>query len=121
MLGNTIALTIAGVAKTLTLIKSGDYDTEYYLREATLEYRMFIRHSKAKNASSENPSQQDRHNVELQRIIFATSTTPKKVQKTYSVRQLDPGDTVVDLANALASWEVASSNAKLTAMENWES
>lgn len=121
MLGNTISMTIGGVGKTFTLIKSGDYDTEYYLREATLEYRVKIRHSKAKNLADGNPVQQDRHNVEVTRKTFATSTTPEYVDRTYHVWQVDPGRSGVDICAGLDGWETATSNAKLTAMEGWES
>lgn len=121
MLGNTVSLTIGGAVKTLTLIKSGDYDAEYYLREATVEYRMKVRHSKARNISSNNAVQQDRHNVEITRLTFATSTTPEYIERSYHVWQLDPGRSAVDLCAALDTWETATSNAKLTAVEAWES
>lgn len=117
MLGNTIVLTIAGASKTLTLINNDSYGSEYYLRESLQELRMKIRHSKA----NVNGVVYDRHNVELTRIVFASSTTPEYVDKTYSVRQAQPGRTTVDLAAAVDAWETATSNAKLTAMENWES
>lgn len=117
MLGNTIALTIAGASKTLTLINNDSYGSEYYLRESTQEFRMKIRHSKAKV----NSVSVDRHNVELTRLVFATASTPEYEDKTYSVRQCVPGRTTVDLASAVDAWETATSNAKLTAMENWES
>lgn len=117
MLGSTIGLTIGGASKTLTLINTDNYASEYYLREATQEFRMKVRHSKASGKNGD----QDRHNVELVRKVFATATTPEYVEKTYSVRQADPGRTTVDLAAAIDAWETASTNAMLTKMENWES
>ena len=117
MLGNTIGLTIGGSAKTLTLINQDSYGSEYYLRESTQEFRMKIRHSQAKG----NNGMQDRHNVELHRRVFVTSSTPEYNDKDYRIRQIDPGRTSVDLAAALDAWEVASSNAMLTRMEGFES
>jgi len=117
MLGNTQVLTIAGSAKTLTLINQDQYGAEYYLRESTQEFRMKIRHSYAKGDNGQQP----RHNVELTRVVFATATTPKYIDKDYRVRQADDGRSTVDLAAALNAWEVASTNAMLTRMEGFES
>lgn len=118
MLGSTIALTIGGSAKTLTLINQDGYGSEYFLREATQEFRMKVRHS---NASDPNKVVQDRHNVEIVRRVFATSTTPEYNDKLYFVMQALAGRTTVDLAAAVFAWGTATSNAKLTQLENWES
>jgi hypothetical protein len=119
MLGNTVVLTIGGVAKTLTLVNTGtDYTGEYYLREATQEFRFKVRHSKV-NGAGQAPA--DRHNAELVRTVFATTTTPEYVDKAYFVFQASPGRTAVDMMSAIAVWGTATSNANLTKLEGWES
>jgi len=118
MFSDTMALTVAGVAKTLTRINQDGYGAEYLLRESTLEYRVKIRHG---NASDPNKVTQDRHNVEITRRVFATATTPEYNDKVYYVDQILAGRSAADLAKAIFDWSTASSNANLLKLEGWES
>lgn len=73
--GATVTVTVNAVAKVLNRINQDNYGSEYYLRSATDEYRMKIRHSK------ESPQADgrvfDRHNVELTHTVYATGSTPE--------------------------------------------
>lgn len=117
MLGNTVALTIAGSSKTLTLINSDSYGSEYYLRESLQEYRFKVKHSKVKTKNGSV----DRHYAELIRTVFATATTPEYEDRTSMSFSALPGRSSVDLASGLAGWGTASSNANLTKLDGWES
>lgn len=118
MLGNTIALTISGVTKTLTLVNSGkDYSAEYSLIESTGEYRAFVRHSTQKYEGVETK----RHNMEVIAITYATSTTPKIVQRTSTSWNQVPGYTAVPLVAGIAGFLTATSNAMANRIEAGES
>lgn len=89
--GATLVVAYGGANKTLNRINQDNYGSEYYLREATIEYRLKIRHSK------ESPSKVtgkgfDRHNVELTVTVLATPTTPAIVRQAYSVFRNDGYD-----------------------------
>lgn len=118
MLGDTLTVTISGVAKVMPKIKDGTYDSEYLLRESLAEYRAKVRHS---NASDSNDVVQDRHNVELSVKTFATATTPEYSEKVYFVLQANPGRSVAAVAAGLFNWAIASSNAQMIKLEGWES
>lgn len=112
-----MVLTISGVQKTLTLVNSGDYSAEYKLTESLVQYRAFVRHGTSKGDNGP----QDRHNVELLQITFATATTPKLTKKAHFVLTADPGQSAVDLAAALFGWGTASTNANLVKVDGGES
>lgn len=118
MLGDTLTVTISGVAKVLPKIKDGTYDSEYLLRESLVEYRAKVRHS---NAADANKVTQDRHNVELTVRTFATSSTPEYNDKVYFVLQANAGRSVAAIAAGLFNWAIASSNAQMIKLEGWES
>jgi len=89
--GSTLTLTINSVAKVLNRINQDNYGSEYYLRSATDEYRVKIRHSK--EATQPDGRNFDRHNVEFTQTVFATSTTPQIVRQFYIVdRTLNSDD-----------------------------
>lgn len=118
MFGNTQVITWDTVSKTLTKINQDSYSGEYLLREATCEYRMKIRHSKANSAGVSY----DRHNVEITRTVFATSTVPEFRQRAYLVAENLPSDDDAEVASeALSTWMAASSGANLDSLVGWES
>lgn len=80
---NTLAITVNAVAKTLKRINQDKYSTEYYLREATQEFTVNIRHSQ--EAVLKDGTQFDRHNVELIQTVFATESAPARTRVTYMV------------------------------------
>lgn len=117
MFSNTVVLTVNSVAKTLTKINQDSYASEYLLRDTTEAYRLKIRHSVAKRGASSV----DRHNVELTHTIYATPTTLEVVRKVYLVFELDTADTMTYEVKALADWLIASTNAAIVSLSNWES
>jgi hypothetical protein len=120
MLGNTLTLPQVGGDKVLIKIKEQDYSSEYLLRSATDEYRVKIRHNPMA-ASTQRPYVADRHNVEVVQKIFAAGDVPEYERKFYFVFEHKPGDTVTDLADAVADLMIATSNAFLVSLHNWES
>lgn len=93
--GSTATITINAVGKVLKRINQDNYGSEYYLRNALDEYRMFIRHSK--EARQADGRYFDRHNVEINHIVFPTSTAPLITRQTYIVNRTLNND---DLTNA---------------------
>jgi hypothetical protein len=117
MLGSTFVIGFASGNKTLPLIKQDGYAAEYYLREALVSYRVRVRHS---NATRDGVTY-DRHNVEIVKTTFAVGAVPEFTHTCYVVIELLPGDTFLEAADALADWLIASSNANVTKIINWES
>jgi len=74
MLGNTLTVTVNAVAKVLALINQDGFSGEYFLKEATMDWRAKVRHSKEKNLVSGQVM--DRHNVELTQTFYPSVTYP---------------------------------------------
>jgi hypothetical protein len=118
MLGTTFVLGLAAGSKTLPLInQSKDYQAEYYLRESLASYRVSVRHSNVTKAGVIY----DRHNIEVLITVFAAGAVPEFTRKSYVVVERLPGDTYTDDADALSDWLIASANANLVKLLNWES
>lgn len=117
MFSNTVVLTVNSVAKTLTKINQDSYASEYLLRDTLDSFRLKIRHSQAKRGSVTV----DRHNVELTHTVYATATVPEIVRKVYLVFEQDTSDTMTNEVKALADWLIASTNAAIISLANWES
>jgi hypothetical protein len=100
--GATLSITVNTVAKVLNRINQDNYGSEYYLRGTLDAYRVKIRHSK----DSPNASGQvyDRHNVEVTRTIFATSTVPEYVQTNSYTNKTLASDSVVDAGYLFAGY-----------------
>lgn len=88
--GATLTLTVNSVAKVLNRINQDNYGSEYYLRSATDEYRVKIRHSK--EAPAADGSRFDRHNIEVTQTVFATGSTPEIVRQFYLVGRVKGTD-----------------------------
>jgi hypothetical protein len=92
MLANTLTLTIATVAKTLTRINQDNYGSEYRLVSASERITLKIRHS----SNSSNGSKFDQHNVMVEWIkIPAAPALPSTLTVSTTLRgQLgsDPAD-----------------------------
>lgn len=93
--GSTLTLTINAVAKVLNKINQDNYGSEYYLRSATDEYRVRIRHSK--EAPLPDGRRFDRHNIEVTWTVYATPTTAEIVRQCYSITRVLSND---DLTSA---------------------
>jgi hypothetical protein len=119
MFGNTLTLTIVGVATVMNKIREQDYSSEYMFRDGTHQYNAKIRHSRTK-ASALRPSY-DRHNFEVVETVFATSTVPEYQRKFYFVQEQLASDTDVALADSVCDWAIASTDAALVSLLGWES
>lgn len=114
MIGNTITIN-NGASKVLTLIKEGDYSSEYLLKDSASEFRLNIRHSKTKAG-------QDRHNVELVENVYPTTEVPLgRTRKFYFVIENDVDDLSVANVDAVLDLGIATSNAFLNQLMGWQS
>jgi hypothetical protein len=119
MFANTLVLPLSTGNVTLVKINQDSYSSVYRFNDATNEYRVTIRHSKTGGKSG--AVAYDRHNVEVIRTIYATSTVPEYYQKFYFVVEQLPSDTSVVLADGVADWSIVTSNTNLISLLNWES
>jgi ADP-glucose pyrophosphorylase len=95
-----LVIAYAAGNKTLQLIGQTANGSEYFLREATQEFTVKIRHSK------ENPTatgQMERHNVEFTRTVYGTAGDPDVVQQAYLIFRHDYRDVITDAAEIGAS------------------
>lgn len=103
-----------GTEKVLVKINGGEpYSSEYYLREATQDFRLKVSHSGA--------GARDRHYVELKNTVFATTESEEIVRTASTVILGKPSDasaTVTDIVEALAYFLNATNIPKLLA---WQS
>jgi hypothetical protein len=118
MFGQTQAVDFGQGSKTLVKINQDGYASEYYLRDSISEHRMKIRHSTVLHDAVPYA----RHNVEITRTVFATSTVPEYVQKAYFVFEHLPSDVdAVKPFDGLADWAIATADAALISLVGWES
>ncbi|DAD50264.1 TPA_asm: coat protein [ssRNA phage Gerhypos.4_9] len=119
MFADPQSVTINSVAKSLVKINQDQYSSEYALRTATEDYRLRIRNTSYRPKGSSVLF--DRHNAELVHTVFATSTAPAFVRKTYVVVENQQGDTLTDpgyIAQGLFAW---LTSANVTKLMNFES
>lgn len=95
--GATITVSYGGANKVLNRINQDNYGSEYYLREATIDYRMKIRHSK-ESPSALASTGFDRHNVELTVTLLPTPTAPAVVRQAYAVLRNGFSDDFTEVA-----------------------
>jgi hypothetical protein len=102
--------------KTLQLINQDSYGAEYYLREATEEFRVKIRHSKESPTAN---GRMDRHNVEFTRTVFGTGGDPDTVQQAYLIFRHDYRDDIADAAEIGASLTALVDEAAFNDLGGW--
>lgn len=123
MFSDTLTITIAGAGKVLNRIKQDGYSSEYLLRSASEEYRLFIRNTNG--SDKKRGVTLDIHNVELRHTIFPVApATLSTVRIAYFVVKLQQGDSLtapIDETAGLFGWATASTNASLTKLMNFES
>lgn len=123
MISDPITITVNSVDKTLVRINQDGYSSEYLLREADEEFRLRFRNTTYRDKSRN--VLMDRHNVELIHTVFPVApATLSTIRKSYFVMENQQGDTLTDpvyIANALAAELIASSNALLNKLTNFES
>jgi hypothetical protein len=107
MFADPISVTVNTVAKSLVRINQDQYSSEYFLREATGEYTVRIRHSTFVRAGVTV----DRHNIEITNVLYATATAASITRKAYVILENSRDDTVADpgyILTALADFIKAS-------------
>jgi hypothetical protein len=79
-----LVLNYDGGTKTLVWINQDNYGSEYYLLEATQDFRVKIRHTR--ETAGKGKIALERHNVELTQTIFSTvDGVPDTVLQVYAV------------------------------------
>lgn len=125
MLGSTLTVTLdgsGGTAKTLPLINQDGYGAEYFLDEATVQWRAKVRHST--DTVKAGTQDYDRHTVTFERFLKPTTTFPlgQRSQVIYTIRcsKNDVASDVIDLSEAMSFYMVKAGGiaAKLL---GWES
>lgn len=119
MLANTLVLPQSGGNITMTKINQDSYSSEFLFRDATSQYRARVRHTKT--AAKGTKPAYDRHNFEVVQTVFASGEVAEYERKFYFVIEHLPSDTSVLLADAVADYCIASTNAFLTQLLGWES
>lgn len=122
MFADTITIPYSSGNIVVTKINQDNYGSTYRFSDATHEVRLVIRHSKT--AAKNGIPASDRHNAELSETVFATPTTPAIYRKTYIVCENFSSDVSAGCTipmNAMANWLIASSNAAIVKLGNWES
>jgi hypothetical protein len=123
MLGTSITLTVNGNAKVLPQIKEQDFSGEYYLQEATEDWRLKVSHTK-QAANKLTGVVYNRHVIDFTQTTYAVPGVSPEVQKrVYTTFVLKDGDvpTTVYLGAALSVYLAASTNAAMTKILGWES
>jgi hypothetical protein len=124
MLGTTLTITpdgSGGTAKVLPLINQDGYSCEYFLDEATVQWRAKVRHSKD---STRNGSQAfDRHIVTFTRYLKPVGDVPgSQSEVTFTIRN-DPNGSatdIIDISEAMSFYMVKAGGIA-TKLLGWES
>lgn len=120
MFADPAVVTVNSVAKSLVRINQDRYSSEYSLRTATEEFRMFIRNSS--RIDKKRALRVDRHNVELTHTLFPVApATRSYVRKAYVVFENEEGDSLTDpqyVTSALLSFLTAANITKLMNLES---
>lgn len=123
MFADPQSVTVNAVAKSMQKINQDKYSSEYLLVSATDEFRLHIRNTSSKNKQRNVVI--NRHNVELTHTVFPVApATLSTIRKVYFVIENQQGDTLTDptnVASALFAWAIASTNANITKLMNFES
>lgn len=119
MLGNTLVLPHADGNITCIKINQDKYSSEYLCKRTLDEVRVRIRHSKTK-ASATMPAM-ERHNVEIVTTTYATADAEEYPRKDYMVIERKLGDADVKQTDAMSDLCIASANAFVVSLLNWES
>lgn len=117
MFADTTVLALSTGNVTLTKINQDNFGSVFRFNDATHEYKLTIRHSKANRGGVAY----DRHNAELIETIYATSTVPEYKRTMYFVIEQLPSDPSIVNADGIADWLIVTSNANLNKLMNYES
>lgn len=115
---NPLVIAYGAGNKSLPKINTDNYGSEYYLREATQEFRAKVRHST--ESTRKDGVTIERHNVELTRTVFSTTPgVPDVVQQAYLVFRNHRNDSVADAAEIGASLTALINEAAFNDLGNW--
>lgn len=124
MIGNSITLDPGSGPVDLALINEGGYSSEYLFRDATVDTRINIRHSKEKASGTQ--VQMDRHNVTVTQTFAPTTPFPEghSVQASITLR-IPPTESIAvlsDLLTGLVTWMAdGTPTINQDRVLNWES
>lgn len=123
MFGDPTTVTVNAVAKNLVRINQDKYSSEYLLRSATDEFRLFIRNSTSTDKTRGVST--DRHNILLKWTVFPVAPATRSYIRTASCTITNEvGDTQVDPVNltiGLCNFLTATSGSAISKMLNSES
>lgn len=119
MLSDPFVLPHADGNISCTRINQDTYTSEYSYRGAASATVVKIRHTTV--AAKGGKPALDRHNVEVSQRVYADVDTPEVFRRAYIVIEQEPSDLDVKLVDALADWLIATSNANVLKLLNWES
>jgi hypothetical protein len=93
---NPLVISVNGVNKTLLKINQDNYGSEYYLREATQEFRAKIRHTT--ESAVVGTGKVHRSNIDVTQTVFSvTPGVPNNVRQVYLVLRNGENDTAADV------------------------
>jgi hypothetical protein len=119
MFGDTLAITINSVAKTLNKINQDGYAAEYLLKEDVGEYRLKITHKSFKDASGKVTS---RHFVDFTHSVYPVApATLSTTRHAYVVLEDQQGDLSADFLKFALGFMAFFTNANNAKLVNWES
>lgn len=98
MFANTLTLTIDAVPRTLNRVNQDNYGSEYLFKDSVERITMKIRHS----TETQNAAPVNRHNVFVERTVYATPTVSEKYWSTTVTLRDREGSGPADL---LKTWQ----------------
>jgi hypothetical protein len=124
MLGSSLTVTLdgsGGTAKTLPLINSDNYSSEYYLDDTTVTYRALIKHSSDNVKAGAQAF--DRHSVLFERYLKPSGSTPGSMSQVQFIIRNDPNGVasdIIDVSEAMSFYMVKAGGiaAKLLGKES---
>jgi hypothetical protein len=115
---NPLVINYAAGTKSLPRINQDSYGSEYYLREATQEFRCQIRHSK--ETPKLGAAVVERHGVTITRVVFAVpGVSPERTQQVLLTFRVEKTDSVTDAAEIGASLTGLINEAAFVDLGNW--
>lgn len=112
-----LVIAYAAGNKTLQLVNQDSYGSEYFLREATQEFRVKIRHTR--ESPNGDGIVMERHNVDFTRTVYGTGDDPDTVQQAYLVFRHGSRDTITDAAEIGASLTALINEAAFNDLGGW--
>lgn len=101
MFANTLTLTINSVARSLLRVNQDNYGSVYLFKDAVERIEMKIRHS----TDNQDGLKVNRHNVFIERLVYATPTTSEQYWTTTITLRDREGSSPADL---LLLWQGVS-------------